>query len=114
MSHFPPPPAAGAPQPGGAVPQDHPKAGTALVVGIVSLVCCQVLGIPAYLMGRNAEREIKASGGRYGGEAKASTAKLLGIISMALLALGVIALLMLVAAGVAMETLVRQSRGGLG
>ncbi|MCB0894669.1 MAG: DUF4190 domain-containing protein [Nocardioides sp.] len=48
--------------PGYAAPP-HPQKTTILVLGILSLVCCGFLGIPAIVMGRRALREIDA--GRY-------------------------------------------------
>jgi ABC-type Fe3+ transport system permease subunit len=99
MSYQPPPPGYGQPYGGGQPPQDHPRATTALVLGIVSLVCCNVLGIVAYIVGRNAEREIAASGGRLGGEGKAKAGKILGIVATVLLVLGLIVWVLLIATG---------------
>ena len=73
---------AGAAQPGmmpGQMPGMMPmaKAGDAtkaLVAGILGLVCCGIFAaIPAVIWGRNATRQIEASGGMLqgGGEAKA-------------------------------------------
>ena len=53
-----------APPPGGygvgGVPQEHPKGTQILVLGILSLVCCGVLGPFAWVMGNNARKEMAA------------------------------------------------------
>lgn len=77
----PPPPPSGAPPPpppqqppggygaggygpGGygaaGVPQEHPKGTTILVLGILSLVCCGLLGPVAWIMGSGARKEMSA------------------------------------------------------
>ena len=91
----PPPPPGGwgygaPPPPYGMPPQDHPKAQTAMILGILGLVCCSVLAIPAYVIGNNAVREIDASGGQIGGRGMANAGKIMGIIGMVLLALSVL------------------------
>ena len=62
-------PQGGAPQPPGYPPgyaapqvnaQDHPSGTTVLVIGILSLVLCQVLGPIAWIQGNRARRDIKA------------------------------------------------------
>jgi hypothetical protein len=45
---------------------DHPQGTTILVLGILSLVICQLLGPVAWIMGNNAIKEIDASPSRYG------------------------------------------------
>lgn len=100
MSYQPPPPGYGQPQQyGGQPPQDHPRATTAMVLGILGLVCCTPLAIPAFILGRNAEREIKASPGRYAGEGKATAGKILGIIGIVLLVISVLVLVLLLVTG---------------
>jgi hypothetical protein len=44
----------------GGVPQEHPKGTTILVLGILSLVCCGLLGPVAWVMGNNARSEMAA------------------------------------------------------
>ena len=100
----PPPPGGwgyGAPPPYGMPPRDHPKAQTAMILGILGLVCCGVLAIPAYVIGNNAVREIDASGGQLGGRGMANAGKIMGIIGMAFLALTVLYLIVVlgIAAG---------------
>jgi hypothetical protein len=71
-------------------PRDHPKAQTAMILGILGLVCCSILAIPAYVIGNNAVNEIDASGGQLGGRGMANAGKIMGIIGMVLLALSVL------------------------
>lgn len=96
----PPPPGYGAPA-YGAPPPNHPKAVTVLVLGILSLVCCGVLGIPAWLIGNSALREIDASGGALGGRGMVQGGRICGIIATVLLVLGVVVFLGLLVLGVA-------------
>ncbi|HET7387859.1 MAG TPA: DUF4190 domain-containing protein [Nocardioidaceae bacterium] len=95
----------GYPPPGYYRP-DHPKATTALVVGIVGLVVCGGIISPwAWIEGRRAVREIDASGGAYGGRGVAQAGYILGIIGTILLAVYVLAfvawLLLVVVMGLA-------------
>ena len=76
---------------GGQPVQDHPQGTTILVLGILSLICCQILGPVAWIMGKKAVAEIDANPGRYGGRDKANIGKILGIIGTVLFVLGLIA-----------------------
>jgi Domain of unknown function (DUF4190) len=67
-------------------PPDHPQATTALILGIIGMVLCQLLGPFAFVIGRKALREIDASGGTLGGRGNAQVGYVLGIVSMVLLA----------------------------
>ena len=99
MSYGPPPPGGyGQPQYGGA-PQQHGAATTALILGILSFVCCGLLGIPAYIIGKRAEREIQASNGTLTGDGMAKAGWILGLIAMILMALGILAFVVLLAGG---------------
>lgn len=87
----PPPPQSpygGSPYGAPAAPNNN-KGTWALVCGIAGLLCCGLLGIPAIILGRQAQAE-----GNPGGIAKAG--EILGYIAVALLVLGVI----LIAVGV--------------
>lgn len=75
-------------------PPDHPQATTALVLGILGVVVCQVLGPFAFVIGRKAVREIDASGGMLGGRGNAQAGYVLGIVGIVML--GVFALFLLV------------------
>ena len=94
----PPPPSYGQPSYGGT-PQDHPKAQTVLILGILSLVCCGPLGIPAFIMGRKTVAEIDASQGRIGGRGSANAGMICGLIAMILMVAGIIMFLVLLALG---------------
>lgn len=89
------------PPPGGygAPPQDHPKATTALILGIVGLACCQILGPFAWMTGKKAVSEIDASGGRLGGRGKAQAGYILGIIATVILILWVLFLILAAVTG---------------
>lgn len=80
-------------------PPTPSSATTALVIGILSLVMCQPAGIAAWIIGRNAMREIDASQGRLGGRSTAQTGYILGIISTALAALALVAVIAIFAIG---------------
>ena len=83
--------------------QDHPRATTVLVLGILGLVLCQVLAPVAWIMGNTAVREIDASGGTYGGRGSAHAGRICGFIGTVLLALSIVFLIgffvLVVAAG---------------
>ena len=77
---------------------DHRSATTALVLGILSLLLCGLFtGIPAMVVGRRAQREIDASGGRLGGRGTATAGFWTGLVGTlwsgfaALLVVGVFA-----------------------
>lgn len=102
MSYPPPPPPPppypyqGPGGPGGPVP-DQRQATTALVLGILGIVICGILAPFALVIGRNSLKEIDASGGRLGGRGKAQAGFICGIIGTVLLALGVLAVIVLLA-----------------
>jgi hypothetical protein len=70
--------------------QDHPQSTTALILGILGVVLCQVLGPVALFMGRKAMREIDASGGALGGRGNAQVGYILGIVGTILLGVGIV------------------------
>lgn len=72
---------------------DHPQSTTAMVLGIVGLVVCQVLSPFAWVIGRRTLAEIDASGGRLGGRGQAQAGYVLGIIGTVLLGLGLVFLI---------------------
>jgi hypothetical protein len=69
---------------------DHPRATTAMVLGILGIVVCQILGPFAWSIGGKAVKEIDASGGAYGGRGQAQAGYIMGIVGTILLGLGVI------------------------
>ncbi|TCJ23626.1 DUF4190 domain-containing protein [Nocardioides jejuensis] len=109
MTDLPPPPPGGPPPPPpygystpqyGGAPTEHPQAQTIFVLGIVSLAlgavgifCCAFLGLVGLaplLMSNSALREIEASGGALTGADKVRNGRLMGIIALALCAVGVV------------------------
>lgn len=81
---------------------DHPKATTALVLGLIGLVggfmcLLPVLVSPfAWFTGMKARREIRASNGQLGGDGMATAGMVLGIIGTVLLALILIGIVVFV------------------
>lgn len=84
----PPPGAYG--QPGYGMVQDHPKAVTVLVLGILGLVVCQVLSPFAWVMGNNVVREIDANPGYYGNRGTANAGRICGIVGTVILGLSLL------------------------
>ena len=70
---------------------DHPKATSALVVGLVAVAGTFVCGLPilaspvAWVLGMQARREIRNAPQQWGGEGKATAGFVLGIIVIGLL-----------------------------
>jgi hypothetical protein len=73
------------------------QASTALVLSILGLVCCQVLGIVAWVMANNELEGIKSGKRNPANEGTANAARIIGIVSTVLLAVGVVLLLLAVA-----------------
>ncbi len=71
-------------------PQDHPKATTAMVLGILGLAVCGILGPFALVMGRRAVKEIDASCGTLGGRGQATAGWVCGLIATILLGVGLL------------------------
>ena len=72
------------------VQQDHPKATTSMILGIVGIVCCSFAAPFAWMTGKKTVNEIDASGGRLGGRGQAQAGYILGIVGTVLLILGVL------------------------
>jgi hypothetical protein len=70
--------------PAGYPTPDHPRAATAMILGILGLVCCGLASPFAVWTGRKAIRDIDASGGLIGGRGQAQAGFVLGIIGTAL------------------------------
>ena len=81
---------------------NHPKATTALVLGLISLVGGFMCVLPvlvspfAWVTGSKARKEIRQSNGQLGGDGMATAGMVLGIIGTVLLALLVILLVIVV------------------
>jgi hypothetical protein len=73
------------------------QASTALVLSIVGLVCCQVLGVVAWVMANNELEGIKAGRRNPANEGTASAARIIGIVGTVLLGLGILAAILLFA-----------------
>jgi hypothetical protein len=93
----PPPPPGYGPGPGGygAPPGNNNKAIWALVLGILGLLCCGILGIPAVILGKQAQNEIDRSGGTQTGRGMATAGFVLGIIAC----IGLVVVIVLFATG---------------
>lgn len=98
-------PGYGAPAPG--FRPDHPKSSSALGLGIVALAGGFALcGLPlvvgpfAWVTGARAVREIDREPQRWGGRGNAAAGMWMGIVSTVLLALGVVAIVAVIAIGV--------------
>jgi Domain of unknown function (DUF4190) len=78
------PPVAYAPQ--------HPRATTALVLGILGLVLCSLAAPFAWRIGKQAVNEIDDSRGQLGGRGSAQAGYVLGVIGTVLLGLYVLAI----------------------
>jgi hypothetical protein len=73
-----------------SVPPVHREAMTVLVLGIVAMAVCGVVGPIAWVMGNRVVREIDASGGALGGRSEAQVGRILGIVTTAFLAIGLL------------------------
>ena len=69
---------------------DHPKATTALILGILGIVVCGLIAPFAWRIGKRTVDEIDASQGRLGGRGSAQAGYILGLIGTALLGLGLL------------------------
>ncbi|MEU1995834.1 DUF4190 domain-containing protein [Nocardia gamkensis] len=96
---YPPQQPYGYPAYGAYGPQDHPRATTILILGILSLVLCQFIGPVAWVMGKRALNEIDASGGTIGGRGNVNAGYICGIIATALMCLTLLFLLLLLVLG---------------
>lgn len=97
----------GTPMYGGPIAPKHPSATTAMVLGIGALGGMFVCGIPivlapfAWMIGGRVVKEIDANPGRYSGRDQAQAGRIMGMIGTGLLVLGALALIALIALGVA-------------
>jgi Domain of unknown function (DUF4190) len=83
----------------GQGPENHPNATTALVLGIVGVICCSLTAPFAWVMGKKAMDEIDASGGRIGGRGNAQAGYVLGILGTILMVLAIVVTVIAVAVG---------------
>jgi len=82
-----------------AAPQTEGTATAALVIAIVGFVTClwPVAGIVALILANSATKRIEESGGRLSGLEQARWARIIGIVELALTAVGVVLLIILIA-----------------
>lgn len=78
------------------------QASTALVISIVGLVCCQVLGIVAWVMANNELEAIKTGRRNPTNEGTATAARIIGIVATVIFGIGVVLLIFALVAGLAM------------
>jgi uncharacterized Tic20 family protein len=76
--------------------QEDSQATTILVLGILSLVLCQVLGPFAWVMGNNEIQAIDAGRRPPQNRGTAQAGRILGIISTVLMAIGIVVLVVMV------------------
>lgn len=88
-------------------PENHPNGTLILVLGIISLILCQPVGIVSWVMGNNALREIDSSNTVYSNRGNIVAGKVLGIISVALMVLSVIAIFVFLGLGISFGALVQ-------
>lgn len=84
---YPPQVGAGWPQTSPQVAPQHPQTIVILVLGILSIVFCQLTGPFAWYMGSKAMKEIEASPGQYSGDGLVRLGQILGIVGTILLAI---------------------------
>lgn len=84
-------------------PPSSGKAVTALVLGLVGLLVCQLVGIAAIIVGRQARDEIAASRGALAGDGLAQAGVILGWVSLALMVLGIVFFVVFMAFGMALS-----------
>ena len=101
-----PPAQPGMPQFPTYVLPDHPKATSALVVGIIAVAGTFICGLPAlaspvaWFLGAQARKEIRQAPQQWGGESKATAGMVLGIIGTVLLVLVVLVFAIIIAVAV--------------
>jgi ABC-type Fe3+ transport system permease subunit len=78
------------------------QASTALVLSIIGLVCCQLLGIVAWIMANNELQAIKAGRRNHANEGTANAARIIGIVATVLFGIGIVLLIISLFAGLAM------------
>jgi hypothetical protein len=82
-------------------PPEHPQSVTAMVLGILGLVCCGLASPFAIWTGRKAMKEIDASGGWMRGRGQAQAGFIMGIIGTVLWVLGLLFYIVMIGFGVA-------------
>src|SRR5512132_1282143 len=78
------------PPPPPPLPPQKSNATTALILGIVSVLCCQILGPVAWYLGNKELQAIRAGAAPITGEGSAKAGMILGIIGTILFALSIL------------------------
>jgi hypothetical protein len=95
----PPPPAPGYQEGASPMgPREHPQGTLILILGILSIVCIQILGPVAWIMGNRAIREIDANPTAYTNRSTVNAGRICGIIGTVLFALSIIYVIFLLIA----------------
>jgi Domain of unknown function (DUF4190) len=102
MGMPPPPPG----QMGGyaMAPPNDSQSTLALILGILSILCCSILGPVAFFIGNSSRNRIQASGGTLGGYGLATAGWIMGIIGTVILALEILWVVILVIGSIASST----------
>lgn len=74
--------------------REHPQGTTILILGICSLVVCQLLGPVAWVMGNNAIREIDTDPYAYSNRSSVQAGRICGIIGTVLIVLWVLVMVL--------------------
>jgi hypothetical protein len=100
---MPPPPPGQMGQMGGyaASPPNDSQATLALILGILSLLCCPILGPFAFFIGNGSRNRIQASGGTLGGYGLATAGWILGIVGTVYLAVWILGVIVYVIGAIA-------------
>jgi uncharacterized membrane protein YjgN (DUF898 family) len=78
---------------------EQSQATTALVLGILGIVCCQVLAPVAWIMANNEMEGIRAGRRNPTNEGTSNAARIIGIVGTVLLAIGVVFLIFALVGG---------------
>jgi len=73
-----------------AAPPNDSQATLALILGILSILCCALVGPVAFFIGNSSRNRIQASGGTLGGYGLATAGWIMGIIGTVILALEIL------------------------
>ena len=79
-------------------PREHPQGTLILILGILSIVCIQILGPVAWIMGNRAIREIDANPAAYTNRSSVNAGRICGIIGTVLFAISIVWVIVLLIA----------------
>lgn len=81
--------------------QDHPMAIMVLILGVLSIVLCQLIGPVAWVLGAKARREIQESNGALGGSGMVTAGWICGIVATGIMIAAVVFFVVLAVIGAA-------------